>query len=251
MTELPGTALPSDRLRGLYEARAEQQYARVSPLPDPRLDRKFERISNCVQDRRPVGAFLDAGCGDGRYLAMLPAGSTTRRVGVDISSRILETARSQCDAELYQANLERLPFAEAEFDLVLCSQVIEHVVDASAAVGELARVLRPGGTLILSTDNRRNLVTKALNLPRTAGTRVLRQRGRRGLIESPAHAYTQDELRELLGSSSFEITHLETFRFHVMWPLDWPPLTRALNALDSRLPPHGLGDILLAVARRP
>jgi ubiquinone/menaquinone biosynthesis C-methylase UbiE len=239
-----------DENRAIYEARAAQQYAEDRPLPDPRIDRKFGRILELVRAQLPCEAFLDAGCGDGRYLEALAAELPPRRAGVDISERILETARARVDSDLRQASLEALPFADGEFDLVLSTQVIEHVPDADAAVAELARVLRPGGTLVLSTDNARNHVSRALNAPRTLATRALRLRGARGRIESPATPYTRESFRALLERGGFAVEQLETFRFHLMWPLDAKPLTRALNALDARLPAHGLGDILVAVATR-
>jgi len=239
-----------DELRELYEARAAQQYAAPQPLPDPRIDRKFGRILELVRAELPCEAFLDAGCCDGRYLAALAAELPARRAGTDISERILETARTRVDADFRQGNLESLPFEDGAFDLVLCSQVIEHVPVAERAVAELHRVLRPGGTLVISTDNERNTVTKALNAPRTLAVRALRLRGARGRVESPATPYTRESFRTLLQRGGFAVEHLETFRFHLMWPLDVAPLTRALNAVEARLPPHGVGDILAAVARR-
>jgi SAM-dependent methyltransferase len=244
--------LPSDELRALYEARAEQQYGSAVPLPDPRLDRKFARICALVREQLPCEAFLDAGCGDGRYLAALDAELPARVAGVDISERILDTARARVPrADLRQANLESLPFPDGEFDLVLSSQVIEHVVDAPAALQELARVLRPDGTLVLSTDNKWNVVTRAVNAPRIAATAVLRLRGSRGLIESPATPYTRRSLRALVEGAGLGVEHSETFRFHLMWPFALPPLVRGLNALDAHLPSHRLGDILVVVARKP
>jgi ubiquinone/menaquinone biosynthesis C-methylase UbiE len=239
-----------DDLRALYEDRAAQQYAEAGPLPDPRIDRKFARICGLVRERLPCEAFLDAGCGDGRYLAALAAELPARRAGLDISERILETARHRVEADFRQGNLESIPFADAEFDLVLCSQVIEHVLDADAAVRELARVLRPGGTLIISTDNARNYVTRTINAPRTAAVRVLRLRGARGRVESPATAYTHRAFRELLERGGFAVERVETFRFHLMWPLDLKPLTRTLNAIETHLPRHSFGDIAVAVAHR-
>ncbi len=242
---------PSDRLRGLYEERAEQQYAEPGPLPDPRLDRKFARICELVREQLPATAFLDAGCGDGRYLAALSGELPARVAGVDISERILETARSRTSAELRQANLEALPFANGEFDLVLCSQVIEHVLDAVAAVRELARVLRAGGVLIVSTDNEHNVVSRVLNAPRTGLVRLLGLRGRRGRVESPATPYSRSSFRALVAGAGLEVEQLETFRFQLMWPLGTSPLQRLLNRVDEALPVHGVGDIVVAVARKP
>jgi SAM-dependent methyltransferase len=241
---------PSDALRALYEDRAQQQYAEPAPLPDPRIDRKFRRICALVRAQLPCEAFLDAGCGDGRYLAALADKLPHRRAGVDISERILETARQRVDADFRQANLEALPFDDAEFDPVLSTQVIEHVLDAELAIAELARILRPGGRIVISTDNARNHVTRVLNAPRAAAVATLRLRGARGRIESPATPYTRTSFRALLERGGLTVLSLETFRFHLMWPLDAKPLTRALNAVDARLPSHGLGDIVVAVARR-
>src|SRR3954453_5835153 len=121
-------------MRDLYEARAAQQYAEASPLPDPRLDRKFARICALVQSHLPCESFLDAGCGDGRYLAALDADLPERVAGGDLAGRsagaalaerTLDTARARMPrAELRQANLEAIPFDDGAFDLVLSSQVI-------------------------------------------------------------------------------------------------------------------------------
>jgi ubiquinone/menaquinone biosynthesis C-methylase UbiE len=237
-------------MKGLYEDRAQQQYAEPQPLPDPRIDRKVRKIIELVRGELPCEAFLDAGCGDGRYLAALAAELPERRAGCDISERILETAAARVDADLRQANLEALPFDDGEFDLVLCTQVIEHVLDADLAVAELARVLRPDGALVISTDNARNYVTRTINAPRSAAVAALRLRGARGRIESPATPYTRATFRALLERGGFTVEGLETFRFHLMWPLGVKPVTRALNVVDAALPRHGLGDIVVAVARR-
>lgn len=246
-------SLPSDRMRDLYELRAEIQYGAPAPLPDPRLDRKFARICELVREHLPATAYLDAGCGDGRYLAALAAELPERVAGVDISERILETARRQAPpgAELRQANLERLPFPDGEFDLVLSTQVIEHVLDPPLAAVELARVLRPGGVLVISTDNARNRITQLLNAPRQLLVRLLRLRHRRSPAHSPATPFTTASFRALLEDAGLEVERVETFRFGLFWPLTFPWLQRLLNRVDARLPAHGWGDVLAAVARKP
>jgi ubiquinone/menaquinone biosynthesis C-methylase UbiE len=245
-------SLPSDSMRALYEERAAQQYGEAQPLPDPRLDRKFARLCALVRDHLPAEAFLDAGCGDGRFLAALADALPARVAGVDIAGRILETARARAPhADLRRANLEQLPFADGEFDLVLCAQVIEHVLDQGRAAGELARVLRRGGVLVISTDNERAWVSRALNAPRVLLVRGLHLSGRRGRVHSPATPLTRESLRDLLERAGLKVERLETFRFQLMWPLDLAPLQRLLNRIDERLPPHDAGDVLAAVARKP
>ncbi|HET7567845.1 MAG TPA: methyltransferase domain-containing protein [Gaiellaceae bacterium] len=246
-------SLPSDRMRELYEARAEAEYAAPKPLPDPRLDRKFARIRELIREQLPCESFLDAGCGDGRYFAALAGELPERVAGVDISERILETARLQAPAgaELRQANLESLPFPDSAFDLVLSTQVIEHVLDPPRAAAELARVLRPGGRLVISTDNERNRISQALNLPRTALVRALRLTHRRSPLHSPATPFGVGSFRALLEGAGLEVERVETFRFHLQWPLDFAAVQRGFNRVDERLPAHGWGDVLAAVARKP
>src|SRR6266508_2032596 len=121
---------PSDSLRELYERRALLQYPAPAALPDPRLDRKFQRTLELVREQLPCSSFLDAACGDGRFLAALPGlGGLPDRV-VGVSERILETAHAAAAgagvaAELVRANLEALPLDDRSFDVVLCSQAIE------------------------------------------------------------------------------------------------------------------------------
>jgi SAM-dependent methyltransferase len=239
-------------MREHYEERATVQYAEARPLPDPALDRKFARISELVREQLPCDAFLDAGCGDGRYFRAFAGELPERRAGVDISERILETARAHDPgADLRQANLESLPFADGEFDLVLSTQVIEHVLDPPLAARELARVLRPGGRLVISTDNARPRLTQALNVWRQVPVRLLRLSGRRSPVASPAEPFTPESFRKLLEDAGLEVGRVETFRFHLLWPLDRPDIQRRLNRLDERLPDRGWGDIVVAVARKP
>ena len=90
------------------------------------------------------GRVLDVGCGRKPYRSLVPA---SEYIGVDLDS---EVTRSLGAADvLYDGR--RLPFGDADFDGVLCSQVLEHVFDPGEFLGELHRVLRPRGILVLAT----------------------------------------------------------------------------------------------------
>jgi SAM-dependent methyltransferase len=246
---------PSDSLREVYERRGGEEYAEPV-VPDPSLDRKFAVLTQEIASLLPAGAYLDAGCGDGRFLAALPALGPIppRVVGVDIADSILATARravdaAGLDAELVRGNLESLPLESAEFDLVVSIQVLEHLLEPAAGVRELARVLKPGGTLLLSTDNRRRLVTKTLNGPRWLVASLFRSRNRSVRIAFPHGDFTRRRLVTLLEEAGLEVDRTSTFRFSVVGAS--PRVCRFLNRVDARLPDLGFGDILVAVARRP
>ena len=98
---------------------------------------------------------LDAGCGGGLVARELAAAGATV-VGLDRSPGSLGVARRAVAGRFRptQGRLERLPFADGVFDVVVAADVLEHVPDLPAAVAELARVLAPGGSLVFDTINR-------------------------------------------------------------------------------------------------
>ena len=97
------------------------------------------------------GRVLDIGCGSSRIIAALPAGS----VALDVLQRKLRYARRFGRALVHGSGFA-LPFRDASFPCVLCSQVIEHVPKDSPILDELCRVLAPGGRLVLGTPDYAN-----------------------------------------------------------------------------------------------
>ncbi len=102
---------------------------------------------------------LDVGCGPGNLLVALSADAPELLIGVDVDEIFLVFGRSQIKTlvkkptappNLLRASLPTLPFADETFDLVTCFLVMPHVPDDSTALTELARVLKPGGTLAIS-----------------------------------------------------------------------------------------------------
>ena len=92
------------------------------------------------------GRTLDLGCGTGRNLPLIPPGVAV--VGLDPSRDALRRARRRAPAvALVQGSAEALPFRDGTFDTVLSGLVFCSVPDARRGLGEVARVLGPGGTL--------------------------------------------------------------------------------------------------------
>jgi len=108
-----------------------------------------ERLREFVRSLGRVERALDLGCGDGRLAAELDAAELTL---ADVSARALDRAgRRLPGARVAELELDApLPFADSEFDLVLCAETIEHVRDVQLLLSEARRVLRPGGRLAVT-----------------------------------------------------------------------------------------------------
>ena len=89
---------------------------------------------------------LDAGCGTGRN--MLEFGSLGSVEGVDASPDAIEFCRRRGVPGVHEGQIEQLPFADGAFDLILATDVLEHLRDDHAALAELRRVAAPGGRLL-------------------------------------------------------------------------------------------------------
>jgi 2-polyprenyl-3-methyl-5-hydroxy-6-metoxy-1,4-benzoquinol methylase len=113
-------------------------------------------IAPLLPDR--PGQVLEVGCGAGATLQWLQAdGHALQTTGIEPAADAAAAARSRVDRVLegpLEQQIDQL--APASFDLVLCLDVLEHLVDPWDAVRQLQPLLRPGGTLIVSLPNVRN-----------------------------------------------------------------------------------------------
>ena len=102
---------------------------------------------------KPVGRLLDVGTGTGRMIELLGA-SASQATGVDKSSEMLRLARVKLEAagipsSLRQADMYALPLGDGSADSVVIHQVLHYAQNPAAALAEAARVLRPGGRLLV------------------------------------------------------------------------------------------------------
>ncbi|BCJ46957.1 hypothetical protein GCM10010168_35230 [Actinoplanes ianthinogenes] len=138
----------------------------------------------------PPGIAVDVACGTGRHTAYL-ASLGHRVTGVDSSPEMLALARAKVpQAEFHQADLHDLPLPGDHADLVTCALALAHLPDLKAPFAEFARILRPGGHLLV-TDIHHELA--ALSAP----VRVRSGDGEPGLIRTYRHRPT-DYLRAAL-----------------------------------------------------
>lgn len=99
--------------------------------------------------RAPASA-LDVGCGEGRFCRLLSAQGVTC-TGIDPTPALIAQARALDSQSRYEeASAESLPFADASFDLVVSYLSLIDIPDITRAIPEMARVLKPGGALVIA-----------------------------------------------------------------------------------------------------
>lgn len=104
------------------------------------------------------GHICDVGCGTGRLLELIagrfdPSGIT----GVEMSTQARSIARRKCPgAEIIDGDITAGPLGKSDFDTVFCLEVIEHIVEAEAALASLGSMIKPGGKLIITVPDGRH-----------------------------------------------------------------------------------------------
>ena len=143
--------------RGLEGRRAAYRFSTGPDAPQMAFD--------AVAEVAP-GRALEVGCGPGELAARIRDELGADVVAVDISPRMVELARRR-DLDARVGDVQELPFAAGTFDCAVAAWMLYHVPDPDRALGELARVLGPGGRLVAVTnapDHLRELRT-LLGLP--------------------------------------------------------------------------------------
>lgn len=202
--------------------------------------------------------FCDAGCGNGIYLDYLKNKYRDINLyGFDFSEKIVEIAKSNTGTDIKIGNLENAPFNNESFDLILCTQVIEHLLDDKKGISELYRILKKGGYLIISTDNKYNIVSKLLNLP--VMILSLPYKFFKKLFRSkkyfPHKSYSIREFKTLIKAQNFEIEKLSTFRFTTLFPFHKIKFMRnVIDVFEMLCKKMGIlknsGDIVIALCKK-
>ena len=128
----------------------EWDHLRSLHVPDARVD---EAVAELVGDA-PIGQLIDCGTGTGRMLELL-APRVDRATGIDLSPAMLAVARANLEragvrnVQLRQGDIYALPVARNTVDFVLLHQVLHYLEDPGRALREAARVLVPGGRLLV------------------------------------------------------------------------------------------------------
>jgi SAM-dependent methyltransferase len=132
-----------DLSRRLWEEHASWWIEGFTEGADPEYEDQI--IPLAVAEQGGAGRVLDLGCGDGQIARAL-ASTGASVVGVDPTTNQIDVAAERAGGPVFaQAGAAVLPFSDGAFDGVIACLVFEHIDDVDAAIGEVARVLRPDG----------------------------------------------------------------------------------------------------------
>jgi SAM-dependent methyltransferase len=234
------------RLRDFYETPTVP--VRSGQLRTRRLLHLLDRIVRAADGPLRI---VDVGCGDGMCTELTAAAAGDRHhvVGVDWAAGPLKRAAER-GLTLVRGSLDTgLPFASGSVDVVILSEVVEHLVDTDGGLAELYRVLRPGGHLVLSTPNLAAWFNRGLLLtgvqPIFSEVSLRQVYGRPGaVVAGHLRLFTKRALTGFLADRGFADIQVSGACYH-----DVPRPLRPLDRCFRLIP--GLAAILMVHARKP
>jgi SAM-dependent methyltransferase len=206
-------------------------------------------LAAILRDQNAPAVILDVGCGDGAALATAARHNPGHHVaGIDWSADALRQAKTRGLTTIRGTIETRLPIADSKADVVIMSELIEHLVDPDGALEEVRRVLRPGGALLLSTPNLAAWYNRALLAagiqPVFSEVSLRAVFGRPGsVVAGHLRLFTRRALTEFLTASGFRCVTVAGARYH-----DVPRLLGPLDRAFCRWP--SAASILLVHARK-
>jgi ubiquinone/menaquinone biosynthesis C-methylase UbiE len=218
----------------LLRFRKQQLRERFYP---PQFRGMYDRFSEVIHDYvRQGDVMLDAGCGSGRVFQYHFDERQRPRliVGVDVTDE--PHGNRNIDAAA-RANLAALPFRDATFDIAVSSHVAEHLTQPEAVFRELARVLKPGGRLLILTPNRWHYVTvSSALLPHSFHLKFNQWRGvdAHDIFPTVYLANTARRMRSLYEGAGMDVEQLYQFETEPEY-LAFSTLTYALGVGFERL----------------
>jgi SAM-dependent methyltransferase len=220
----------------------------ASSGPD-RAQRMARMLSEALHGVAAPACILDLGCGDGAAAQVAAQRNPGHRMaGIDWSAGNLNLARRRGLGVVRAGVGPQLPFADEVADVVIMSELIEHLVDTDSALDEVRRMLKPGGSLLLSTPNlaawyNRGLVAFGVQ-PVFSEVSLRGVYGRPGSqVAGHLHLFTQRALVGLLAARGFAGARVSGARYH-----DVPGPLRPVDRVFCAWP--AAASILLVHARK-
>ena len=187
------------------------------------IERKRVKIIFRFMDIQEADLVLEVGCGAGNVIEKASRGTL---FGVDLSSSILMKAQQRLGGtiHLFQGDAQNLPCKDRVFNQIICSEVLEHLLEPSSALKDMLRILRPKGVAIISIPNEFwiNRIKRLLIRLRVFHFLVDRRGGYRQMSQKMddewhLHSFRLDEWVNM-ATKYFRVTRLKKIPF-VLLPL--------------------------------
>jgi ubiquinone/menaquinone biosynthesis C-methylase UbiE len=139
----------------VVHSRLAAVYNETEPHFRPENQERVTHILKDVRRRATGGKLLDVGCGTG-FIINLVKGLFDEIHGIDITEEMLKRVdTSGANVTLHRGQVEKMPFADASFDVVTAYAFLHHVENTERVLSEVYRVLRPGGIMYIGLDPNR------------------------------------------------------------------------------------------------
>lgn len=154
--------MPKDHMEKLYSSKNELvRYVHIQ-----RLNQIVQLIPKNAKN------LLDIGCGEGQLLERIEYAkhgdkdilvysmnnSNLKTTGIDITKVAIESAKKRCkQTKIIKADFNEYDFKEEKFDIIICTEVLEHIINYKETINRMKELLTENGTLIISFPNERNL----------------------------------------------------------------------------------------------
>ncbi len=190
-----------------------RKYQNTNPIVRWAIARFFRRLGDAIAPLSPASV-LDAGCGEGETIVRLRSILPRSVTGFDRNPAAVECARRRLPGlDISVQDIYRLPWADSSFDLVLCTEVLEHLAEPDRALAELVRVARRDLVVSVPHEPWFETVNRAGNIIAP------------GSYDPSEHVqhYTPAALRRLLAPCGRQVT----VRFAAVWTIAHVPLDDA------------------------
>lgn len=233
VTTLPGLCLPSAMVtmagwytlamdsRPVAQRISDQKYRQGREIERTNKEYALDLLRNAAPMR-----VLDVGCGTGRSSSELSSAGH-EVVGVDISPIAIDQYRAQGFEGYVCDILKGLPLENESFDAIFTSEVIEHIDDTERFLGEIGRILKPGGQMVLSTPNSSFWVYRLLGL---VGRTVSE-------LQHPGHVrfFSKRSLESALTQAGFEVLDISGRNIYLLLATEESSkLSRPLKAVGLK-----------------
>jgi SAM-dependent methyltransferase len=176
----PELQIPGVTARRVGTVTGYRAWSRTYDQPGNGLFALEEPLVHDILDGLPAGVALDAACGTGRHTGHLVA-LGHRVIGVDSSPEMLDRAGKRVpQADFRRGDLHRLPLPDGLADVIVCALALVHLSDLAPAFREFARVLRPGGHLVITDVHHETVALGSVPRMRSAA-------GKPGLLPAYRH----------------------------------------------------------------